>query len=54
VDTDPGWRDKLAGVDLVAMHPDAPLTHRLGEDGGWREVYRDPFAVLFERAARPR
>jgi hypothetical protein len=48
VATDPGWQDQLAGVDIVAIHPDAPLTFRLAESGVWREVYRDPWAVLFE------
>jgi hypothetical protein len=47
---EPGWRDKLAGVDLVAMHPEAPLSTRLTEDTDrWKEVFRDDSAVIFER-----
>ncbi len=48
VDAAPGWQDHLAGVDLVAIQPEAPVASRLVE-GGWREVYRDPYAVVFER-----
>ncbi len=48
VDAAPGWQDRLTGVDLVAIQPDAPVACRLAETG-WREVYRDSFAVLFER-----
>jgi hypothetical protein len=51
VATDPGWQDKLAEVNLVAMHPDAPLSHRLVENGSWRERYRDEFAVIFEHSS---
>jgi hypothetical protein len=48
--TDPGWREKLAGIDIVAMHPGAPLTSRLAEEPAtWRKVYGDDYAVLFER-----
>ena len=39
-----------AGVDLVCVQVAAPLTYRLAEGGRWREVYRDDFAVIFERA----
>jgi hypothetical protein len=49
VATDPGWQDQLGGVDIVGIQPDAPLTFRLAESAAWREVYRDPWAVLFER-----
>jgi hypothetical protein len=49
VEAEPGWQDRLAGVDVIALQPDAPLTLRLAAAAAWREVYRDPFAVLFER-----
>jgi hypothetical protein len=51
VETDPGWEGKLdrARVALVCIQPQAPLAFRLAEHPGWREVYRDDFAVLFER-----
>jgi hypothetical protein len=54
VETDPGWERKLdrARVALVCIQPQAPLTFRLSEHPGWREVYRDDFAVLFERVRR--
>jgi hypothetical protein len=51
VGTDPGWQEKLARVDLIAMNPEAPLSHRLAESGSWRECYRDRYAVLFEHTA---
>jgi hypothetical protein len=48
----PGWREKLARIDIVAMHPGAPLTSRLAEEGGtWLNVYADDYALLFERVA---
>jgi hypothetical protein len=54
VNTDPGWQERLAAVDLIAMHPDAALTYRLAESAGWQETYRDAYAVLFERAPASR
>jgi hypothetical protein len=49
--TDPGWEEKLdrAGVELVCVESGAPLTHRLAEKRGWRELYRDRYAVIFSR-----
>lgn len=48
VNAEPGWKDKLFGVDLVALQPDAPLTRQLAEAGAWRELYRDDWAVIFD------
>jgi hypothetical protein len=48
-DANPGWREKLLGVDFVAMHPEADLTTQLVHDADWREVYRDGHAVVFQR-----
>ncbi len=48
---EPGWQQKLAGIDIVAMHPGAPVTARLiDQPADWRVVYQDDYAVLFERA----
>jgi len=49
--TDPGWNEKLdrAGVQLICIQPQAPLTFRLSESPTWRERYRDAWAVIFER-----
>ena len=54
LETNPGWQEQLdrAGVDLVCVQPDAPLTYRLAEGGRWRETYRDKFAVIFVRCGR--
>jgi hypothetical protein len=53
--TDPGWREKLdrAGVQLICIQTNAPLTFRLSESPDWHERYRDEWAVLFERVAAP-
>jgi hypothetical protein len=50
--TNPGWDRKLdqAHVQLICIQPEAPLTYRLAERSAWREIYRDPYAVIFERA----
>jgi hypothetical protein len=48
-DAEPGWREKLAGVTLVIMHGGAPLTTGLADSTDWRELYRDEYAVIFER-----
>jgi hypothetical protein len=49
--TDPGWSAKLdlAGVQLICVQTNAPLTFRLAESADWRERYRDEWAVIFER-----
>ncbi len=51
LETDPGWNDKLdrAGVQLICIQANAPLTFRLAESRSWRERYRDSWAVIFER-----
>lgn len=54
LETQPGWSDKLdrAGVELICIQSNAPLTFRLAEKPGvWRERYRDAWAVIFERVA---
>jgi hypothetical protein len=48
-EAEPGWQEKLGGVAFVIMHPSAPLTSRLAESRDWRELYRDDYAVIFER-----
>jgi hypothetical protein len=51
-----GWRQRLDRdhVDIVCVEPDAPLVGRLVEDGGWRELYRDDYAVILERTGKTR
>lgn len=53
--TDPGWETKLdrAGVQLICIQTNAPLTFRLAESANWRECYRDDWAVIFERRDAP-
>jgi hypothetical protein len=53
--TDPGWSDQLdhAVVQLICIHPHAPLAFRLAESPAWRERYRDTWAVIFERTQGP-
>jgi hypothetical protein len=48
---EPGWRALLDRYDfrLALLPRDWPLGTFLGGEPGWREVYRDPVAVLFER-----
>ena len=48
---DPGWDSRLdrSGAAFVCIHPGAQLANRLAERPGWVEIYRDSFAVLFER-----
>jgi hypothetical protein len=53
LETDPGWDEKLdrARVALICVESGAPLAHRLAEQPRrWRELYRDRYAVIFERA----
>lgn len=53
LETQPGWQAKLdrAQVELICIQANAPLTFRLAESPHWRERYRDPYAVIFERVA---
>jgi hypothetical protein len=48
---EPGWEGKLdrAGVELICVESGAALTDRLAASPGWRERYRDDYAVIFER-----
>jgi hypothetical protein len=47
---EPGWEEKLARVDLICVESGAALTYRLEADRSrFRERYRDPYAVIFER-----
>lgn len=45
-----GWQDVLAKwqVSLVLLEPDQPVVDLLAEEG-WRELYRDDTAVLFQK-----
>ncbi len=47
----PGWEQTFAeyGVELVCIPVNAPLAYQLQTHQGWKETYRDPYAVLFER-----
>lgn len=54
LETEPGWSEKLnrANVQLICIQCNAPLTFRLAEHPQtWRELYRDAWAVVFERIA---
>jgi hypothetical protein len=49
-DAEPGWEEKLNGVEVVAVRPATPLAHRLATDAHWRLVYRDEDnAFVFRR-----
>jgi hypothetical protein len=49
-DAEPGWEEKLAGVEVVAIHPATPLADRLSRDTRWRQIYREEEnAVVFRR-----
>jgi hypothetical protein len=54
--TDPGWNERLdrAKVQLVCIQPNAPLTFRLAKSASWHEIYRDSWAVIFERRTAAR
>ncbi|MFO0927474.1 MAG: hypothetical protein U0736_10605 [Gemmataceae bacterium] len=49
---DGGWEERLARVDFVCIAPATPLARRLHDDNGWRERYRDEYAVIYERSAQ--
>jgi hypothetical protein len=51
VDARGPWREKLDQyeVALVCVPPYKALAERLATDAAWREVYRDEYAVTFER-----
>jgi hypothetical protein len=53
--TQPGWEHKLeqANVQLICIQRESPLTYRLQDSATWREIYRDPYAVIFERFSPP-
>ncbi|HEX9012661.1 MAG TPA: hypothetical protein VF813_04060, partial [Anaerolineaceae bacterium] len=50
VNAEPGWQEVLTrwNVHLVLLEPSRPVTKVLASQG-WREVYRDPLAVVFEK-----
>jgi hypothetical protein len=49
-DAEPGWKEKLKGVEIVAVRPATPLAQRLATDPSWRRIYRDEEnAVVFRR-----
>jgi hypothetical protein len=37
-------------VELVCIQPNAPLVLKLAERPEWRLLYRDAFAVVYERS----
>jgi hypothetical protein len=49
--TRPGWEQKLdhAGIDLVCVESGAELPLHLATNPAWKELYRDDYAVIFER-----
>ena len=51
IDTQPGWEEKFTKYRfaLVCIPPHKPLAQLLAEQAEWREIHRDPFAVVFER-----
>lgn len=53
LDAEAGWRGVLDRYhfELALLPQDWPLSTFLGREPGWREVYRDPVAVLYARAA---
>ena len=52
LDAEAGWQGLLDryGFELALLPRDWPLSTVLGREPGWREVYRDPVAVLYARA----
>lgn len=54
---EPGWRRKLAAwrIDLALIETASPLADALTHEAGWRPVYCDSTAVLFQRdeSSRP-
>jgi hypothetical protein len=55
LETEPGWAEKLDRhhVALICIQPQAALTFRLAGSGKWHELYRDGWAVIFQRHAPP-
>jgi hypothetical protein len=51
IDAQPGWEERFAryGFALVCIPPHKPLAQQLAGRAEWREVHRDPFAVVFMR-----
>ncbi len=45
------WREPLDryGVQLVLVEPDAPLAAQLARAAGWKQLYADSHAVMYER-----
>lgn len=54
-EAEPGWVENLDhyGVQLICIHPQAPLCVRLAQDARWCELYRDRWAVIFARRSNP-
>jgi len=47
---EPGWEEKLSGVEIVAVNPATLLAQRLAHDPRWRQIYpEDENAVVFRR-----
>jgi hypothetical protein len=36
-------------IDYALLQPDRPLTYLIGHSAGWRPIYKDEVAVVFER-----
>jgi hypothetical protein len=36
-------------IDYALLQPDRPLTYLIGHSAGWRPIYKDKVAVVFER-----
>ncbi len=54
IDARGSWREKLDryGVTFVCVPPYKPLAERMAEDEAWIEIYRDNYAVTFQRNSR--
>ena len=51
VRAEPGWEDILEsrGVGVILIEPEMPLASVLEHQSGWKELYRDELAVVYER-----
>jgi hypothetical protein len=51
IDAVPGWEERFAKYDfaLVCVPPHKALAQQLSGRAEWREIHRDPFAVVLRR-----
>jgi hypothetical protein len=51
IDAEAGWQEKLTkyGFALICIPPHKPLAQQIAQRPDWREIHRDPFAVVFQR-----